>query len=101
MLIQVGHRFVAAGQETEWEEIWQQLTRIAEQGDGFVSARLLRSTEHRSKYTLINEWQDEANWSAHFHLPEVQELTQRSYRLFSGPPLQEWFTTIDAVTKRT
>lgn len=94
MLVQIGNRFVATGNEQEWEDLWRAMTELGRSQHGFISARLLRSNEHRSKYTLINEWQDEESWSRYFHLPEMQEMTRRSYRLFSGPPLQEWFAII-------
>jgi heme-degrading monooxygenase HmoA len=94
MLIAVGQRFVAAGNEAAWESLWQQLNVLAERQSGFISSRLLRSEEHQSKYVLINEWEREEDWSRYFHEAEVQDLMQQSYRLFSGPPLQEWFVTL-------
>lgn len=94
MLMQVGQRFVASGNEADWEALWQEMTVIAQQEDGFLSARLLRSREHKSKYTLIYVWERESSWNTYFHRPEIQELMQRSYRLFSGPPIQEWFDLI-------
>lgn len=94
MLTAVGQRFIAAGNEAAWESLWQELNVLAERQPGFVSSRLLRSKEHQSKYVLVNEWEREDDWSRYFHEPEVQELMQKSYRLFAGPPLQEWFVTL-------
>jgi len=94
MLTAVGQRFIAAGNEEAWESLWQKLNALAERQSGFISARLLRSKEHKSKYVMINEWEREDDWSHYFHEPDVQDLMQQSYRLFSGPPLQEWFVTL-------
>lgn len=95
MLTAVGQRFITPGGEEAWETLWRELTAVAARESGFISARLLRSKEHQSKYVLINEWEREENWTSYFHLPEVRDLMQKSYRLFSGPPLQEWFVTVD------
>lgn len=97
MVIAVGNRYVTAGSEVEWENLWRRMSEIAASHRGFISARLLRSKEHQSRYTLINEWEEEENWLDYYHLPEIQEMMQQSYRLFSGPPFQEWFATIDEI----
>jgi heme-degrading monooxygenase HmoA len=97
MVIAVGHRFVASGKEQEWEALWRRMTEIAAAQTGFISSSLLRSKEHQSKYTLISAWTEEQRWTDYFHLPEVQNMMQQAYEIFSGPPFQEWFVVQDEI----
>ena len=97
MVTSVGQRFVAAGKESEWEALWRRMTDVAAAQPGFISSRLYRSKEHQSKYTLIAVWEQEDQWLDYYHLPEIQEMMQQSYQLFSGPPFQEWFELVDEI----
>jgi heme-degrading monooxygenase HmoA len=97
MVIAVGSRSVAPGREAEWEALWAQMVELARAQPGFRSARLLRSKEHSGKYTVLSEWENERSWDRYYALPAMQELTQRSFALFSAAPVQEWYVVVSDV----
>lgn len=97
MLIAVGTRSVTPGKEAEWEALWGKMHDLARQQHGFRTARLLKSVEHTSKYTLIAEWDEREHWDSFYESPDMQELTQASFRLFKGAPVQEWHVIIQEV----
>jgi heme-degrading monooxygenase HmoA len=97
MVIAVGSRSVVPGREAEWEALWAQMVELARAQPGFRSARLLRSKEHNGKYTVLSEWESERSWDRYYALPSMQELTQRSFALFSAAPVQEWHVVVSDV----
>ena len=97
MVIAVGSRSVVPGREAEWEALWAQMAELARAQPGFRSARLLRSKEHNGKYTVLSEWESERSWDRYYALPAMQELTQRSFALFSVAPVQEWYVVVSDV----
>ncbi len=97
MVIAVGSRSILPGKEPEWEALWARMHALARTQPGFRSARLLRSKEHGGKYTMLTEWDTEHTWDRFYDLPEMQELTQQSFNLFKGAPVQEWHLTIAEV----
>lgn len=97
MLVAVGTRSIAPGRESEWEDIWARMHALAAGQPGFRSARLMKSTEHLSKYTLLAEWDDAASWDRFYEHPEMQELTQRSFMLLKSAPVQEWHEVLHEV----
>jgi len=94
MLIAVGIRSILPGKEREWEELWEKMHELAKGRPGFHWARLLKSTEHGGKYTLLAAWDTAHTWERYYELPEIQELTQQSFALFKGAPIQEWHEII-------
>jgi heme-degrading monooxygenase HmoA len=98
MIIAVGTRSILPGKEAEWERLWAQMHELARSRPGFRSARLLKSTEHGGKYTMITEWDSEQGWNRLYEEPEMQALTRQSFALFKGAPVQEWHTVLHEVT---
>ena len=97
MVVAVGTRSVTPGREAEWEALWGKMHVLAQQQPGFRSARLLKSKEHTSKYTLLAEWDHEQAWDRFYELPEMQALTQESFTLFKGAPVQEWHVLLQEI----
>ncbi len=101
MVIAVGSRSILPGKEQAWEALWARMHELARRQPGFRSARLLRSKEHSGKYTMLTEWDTENTWDRFYELPEMQELTQESFTMFKGAPVQEWHLAIaDVVAER-
>ncbi len=98
MVIAVGTRSIAPGKEAEWEALWRRMHELASRQAGFRSARLLKSKEHASKYTLLAEWDTEHAWDRFYALPEMQALTQESFTLLKAAPVQEWHLVLDEIT---
>jgi heme-degrading monooxygenase HmoA len=98
MIVAVGTRSVLPGKEAEWEALWAKMQELARARPGFRSARLLKSTEHSGKYTLIAEWDTEQGWNRLYEDPEMQVLTHQSFTMFKGAPVQEWHTVLQEVT---
>jgi heme-degrading monooxygenase HmoA len=94
MIVAVGTRSVTPGKEAEWEALWEKMHELARTRPGFRSARLMKSKEHRGKYTMITEWDTEHGWDRFYDTPEMQALTQESFALFKAAPVQEWHTVI-------
>lgn len=97
MVVAVGTRSVTPGKETEWEALWMRMHELAQQRKGFHSARLLKSSEHLGKYTLLAEWDSKEAWERYYESAEMQALTQESFLLFQGVPLQEWHVVLQEV----
>lgn len=97
MIVAVGTRSVIPGKEAEWEALWAKMHALARTRAGFRSARLLKSTEHSGKYTLITEWDTEQGWNRLYEEPEMQALTRQSFTMFKGAPVQEWHTVLQEV----
>lgn len=97
MLIAVGTRSILPGKEAEWETLWARMHEIAQGRPGFRWARLMKSTEHASKYTLLTAWDTPHTWERYYELPEIQDLTQQSFTLFKGAPIQEWHDVIQDI----
>lgn len=97
MVIAVGTRSILPGKEAEWEALWAKMHELAQRQPGFRSARLLRSKEHGGKYTLFAEWDTETGWDRFYVLDEMQALTQQSFGLFRGAPVQEWHVVVQEV----
>lgn len=94
MVVAVGSRSITPGKEREWEELWHKMHELACAHPGFRRARLLRSKEHGGKYTLLTEWDAEHYWDSFYQSDAVQALTQQSFVLFRGAPLQEWHVLV-------
>ena len=99
MVIAVGTRSIIPGKEAEWEALWAKMHALARTRPGFRSARLLKSKEHGGKYTLLAEWDTEHGWDRFYESPEMQELTQQSFTLFKGAPVQEWHVVLQEVVR--
>ena len=97
MLIAVGTRSILPGKEDEWEQIWAKMHQLARTQPGFRSAQLLKSKQHGGKYTLLTEWDTEHLWDRFYELPEMQDLTQQSFGLFKGAPVQEWHLMVQQI----
>lgn len=97
MVIAVGTRSVTPGKEAEWEDLWKRMHELASRQKGFRTARLLKSKEHASKYTLISEWDTEHTWDRFYELPEMQALTQESFTMFKAAPVQEWHVILEEI----
>jgi heme-degrading monooxygenase HmoA len=97
MIVAVGIRSVLPGKEAEWEALWGKMHALARTRPGFRSARLLKSTEHNGKYTLITEWETEQGWNRLYEDPEMQVLTHQSFTMFKGAPVQEWHVVLQEV----
>lgn len=97
MVVAVGTRSITPGKEGEWEVLWGKMHALAQRQPGFRSARLLRSKEHTSKYTLLTEWDTEHAWDRFYELPEMRVLTHESFTLFKGAPVQEWHVLLQEV----
>ena len=100
MVIAVGTRSITPGKEAEWEALWARMHELARAQPGFRSARLLKSKEHGGKYTLLVEWDTERAWDRFYETPDMQVLTQQSFAMFKGAPVQEWHTVQHEVQAR-
>jgi heme-degrading monooxygenase HmoA len=97
MVVAVGIRSITPGKEAEWEDLWAKMHELARQQKGFRSARLLKSKEHSGKYTLLAEWDTEGAWDRFYESDGMQELTQQSFALFKGAPVQEWHVVVQEI----
>lgn len=97
MIVAVGTRSILPGKEAEWEALWGKMHELARGRRGFRSARLLKSKEHNGKYTLLTEWDTESGWNQLYESPEMQALTQQSFSMFKGAPMQEWHVILQDI----
>jgi heme-degrading monooxygenase HmoA len=79
MILEVARFQILAGHEEQFENAYRSVRRFLMQTDGFLSIRMTRGIESRSRFVLLVEW-------------ESVEAHQQNFR--NGPQYAQWRAAI-------
>jgi heme-degrading monooxygenase HmoA len=86
---------VPEGRRAEALEAWDRMAAYMRRQDGFVSARLHRSVDPRSRYAFVTvgEWESPEQFTAAFRSDEFAELDQALAEFPHSPGVYELIRT--------
>lgn len=84
---------IKAEKEEKFLEWFKWSNEIYSSFDGFISRRLLRSTQDR-KYAAVVEHESEATFMAMHNSPERQKAWQRVEKLLDGAPTPHFYEVV-------